>query len=99
MFIKDWLDVFPRSQIHIVKAEDYYRNRSTQLQEIYQFLGVDPYLITEEQYRKMDAGSPHNPGNSYHLQMLNATRVLLEKFLLPHNEMLAQLLDDQRFTW
>ena len=98
MFVKDWLEVFPRHQIHIVKAEDYYRNRSTQIKIIYQFVGVDPYLITDEQYRNMDAGSPVNR-DSHHPQMLNATRLLLEKFLSPHNDMLAQLLGDQHFTW
>ena len=85
--------------MHIVKAKDYYGNRSTQIKIIYQFLGVDPNLITEKQYRNMDAGSRANRGNSHYHQMLNTTRLLLDKFLSSHNEMLAQFLGDQRFTW
>lgn len=38
--LKDWLKVFPREQFYIQRAEDYYKNRSRTLPEIFQFLGL-----------------------------------------------------------
>ncbi len=37
-FLKDWLRAFPRKQIFIQKAEDYYANRNNTLPSLFRFL-------------------------------------------------------------
>ncbi len=39
-FVKDWLDVFPREQVLLIKAEDFYSNPVAVMDRVYHFLGV-----------------------------------------------------------
>ena len=40
IFIKDLLDVFPRSQVFVFRLEDYSKDRLKWLQDIFSFLGL-----------------------------------------------------------
>ena len=39
-FIKDLVDLYPRNQIYIVKAEEYFKDRARIMKEIFSFLDV-----------------------------------------------------------
>ncbi len=38
--LRDWLEVFPRHQVYVQKAEEYYADRKPNLQEIFRFLDL-----------------------------------------------------------
>jgi hypothetical protein len=40
IFLKDWMQVFPRDQIFAVPFEDYKRSKSITLQKVALFLGL-----------------------------------------------------------
>ena len=47
VFLEEWLRVFPRDQILVVRAEDYFKDRTPTLNTIFNFLGLgrcSPYL-------------------------------------------------------
>ena len=46
VFLHDWLQVFPRDQILILKTEDYSQNMPQQLNKVFNFLGARKYRIT-----------------------------------------------------
>ena len=39
-YIRDWLEVFPRDQVLVIRAEDYFDKRIPTLHEIVKFLGL-----------------------------------------------------------
>ncbi|KAK2142003.1 hypothetical protein LSH36_1007g01009 [Paralvinella palmiformis] len=39
-FMPDWLRVFPRDQIHVIRSEDYFANRKPVLDDVVEFLGL-----------------------------------------------------------
>lgn len=44
IYFKEWLKVFPRDQILVIKFEDYARNRSGIMAKITDFLELGKYL-------------------------------------------------------
>ena len=95
IYIADWLAVFPRDQFLVIRAEDYCRNRSRILPDVYQFLGlrpVDPELLNNINRTIVNYRPPKRP-------MLNETRRLLNDFFRPFNAMLAELFNDSKFLW
>ena len=102
VYVRDWLDVFPRDQVHIVHAEEYYKDRVHFTKDLFRFLGLDLDLINSETWDHIQNKEITN--NSDQLgrmpeSMLNATRTLLKNFFRPYNDMLAKLLNDDRFRW
>ena len=39
-FIKDLVDLYPRNQIHIVKADEYFKDRLGVMEQVFSFLDV-----------------------------------------------------------
>lgn len=52
-YVKQYLDVFPREQVHVLLFEDLQRRPVETTQEIFEFLGVDPSFTP--------VVKPHNP--------------------------------------
>ena len=94
VFLRDWLAIFPRNQLLIIKSEDYYHNTETSLEKIFDFLEVQK----PDDYRKYVSRSVRNKG-SVSRNMLPQTRVLLNKMYQPMKETLAAMLGDKRFLW
>ena len=44
VYMRDFLDVFPREQIFVVKSEDYYQNRLTVIDKVTDFLDLGKQL-------------------------------------------------------
>ncbi|KAK2139479.1 hypothetical protein LSH36_1763g00016 [Paralvinella palmiformis] len=96
VYIADWLEVFPRDQFLVIRAEDYYNNRSGVLADVYQFLGlrhVGPKLFRINNKSVVNRGMQHNK------VMSRETRIMLTDFFKPYNIKLAELLRDKRFLW
>lgn len=45
IYIKDWLQVFPHEQVLVVRMEDYQKNISKALEDIYCHLGLSEFSI------------------------------------------------------
>lgn len=51
IYLKDWLQVFPREQVLVVRMEDYQKNISKTLEDIYHHLGLSESLLHAKQYQ------------------------------------------------
>ncbi|KAK2148465.1 hypothetical protein LSH36_496g00005 [Paralvinella palmiformis] len=94
----DWLRVFPRDQIHVIRSEDYFVNRKPVLDDVVEFLGLDPYTrdlipILTDPVNKIIRNNKH------HVAMFNKTRRLLEGFFQPFNDDLDRMLGQQFWVY
>lgn len=74
IWIKEWLKVFPKEQVKIVISENLFKNTQEELDEIFEFLGVDDF--------KLKNLKPHNI-NSYK-DLDEETFNSLNSFFKPH---------------
>ncbi|KAK3099481.1 hypothetical protein FSP39_005091 [Pinctada imbricata] len=97
--LKNWLDVFPREQMFILRTEDYKRNEREYLLEIFRFLELND--VPEEAMRKIKSSKKvyKTMRKEKMGPMLNATKSILAKFFKPHNAQLVSLMNDSRFDW
>ena len=102
VYVRDWLDVFSRDQVHFVHAESYYADRANYTNKMFRFLELDPHKITKKRWDSMNDRPVTNNGTERgHMAkpMLNKTRMLLTAFFRPCNILLSELLNDDRFRW
>ena len=45
VYLKEWLDLYPREQIHIIKAEEYYKDRTSTLAGVFKYLGLGKLIV------------------------------------------------------
>ncbi|KAK3100628.1 hypothetical protein FSP39_022776 [Pinctada imbricata] len=97
--LKNWLDVFPRKQMFILRTEDYKRNEREYLLEIFRFLELND--VPEESMRKIKSSEKVYISKKKKKMgpMLNATKNILAKFFKPHNARLVALMNDSKFDW
>ncbi|XP_046585351.1 carbohydrate sulfotransferase 15-like [Haliotis rubra] len=99
-FLEDWLKVFPRDQVHVIRFEDYVANTRGEMEKLFDFLSLSQ--LSESQWMDVLNKTQSNPrpkssrntGN-----MNNDTRTILEEFYEPYNQRLAQLLADEAYLW
>lgn len=48
IYIKDWLQVFPREQLLVLRMEDYQKDMSKTLEDIYHHLGLSESTIVKQ---------------------------------------------------
>ena len=101
VFVADWLAVFPRDQVLVIKAEEYFNNRSNILKEIFHFLDVSP--MNSDFVKDISESDIIHPrwktsGNAQ-LPILGSTRNLLKAFFEPHNVNLATILNNDKYLW
>lgn len=85
----DWLKLFPREQMLILKSEEFFAETAQEMRKVYQFLGLKPHKMKKfKQYQKME-----------YPPMREKTRRWLEDLFRQHNEGLAELLGDGRWMW
>ncbi|XP_064646229.1 carbohydrate sulfotransferase 15-like [Lineus longissimus] len=99
-YIYDWMQVFPRNQILVLRSEDLFSDGKKTLSKVFDFLGVDKLndeelgailefpLVNRNDVVKKSAGP-----------MWKQTRDLLNKMYRPFNEALAEYMHDKRFLW
>lgn len=87
-FIKQWLNVFSREQVLILKSEDLYNNPANTYEKTLQFLNLQRYNLQEY----------HNYHPNYYPEMDTATRNYLIDYFKPYNKLLGEYLKVD-FDW
>ncbi|XP_046575309.1 carbohydrate sulfotransferase 15-like [Haliotis rubra] len=95
VFIRDWLTVFPRDQILIIKMEDMRDHFYNVFAKIFKFLGLSPLPRSVMDQREREAKSKKR---SKRVHMMDKTRHLLDDFYRPHNIQLTKLIGDSKHT-
>lgn len=96
--LKKWLQFYPKSQFLYLRMEDLATNPHQVMSQITDFLGIKS--TSKEEVDKlfgMKANKQTTGGVS--TAMEERTRTLLEEFYHPYNEMLAELIGDDKFLW
>ncbi|XP_045926350.1 carbohydrate sulfotransferase 15-like isoform X1 [Micropterus dolomieu] len=100
IFLLDWLTVFHREQILVLRLEDYAANLKVTIKKVFDFLSVGPLskqveaALTKRPMSNTRRAADRNLG-----PMLPATRDLLREFHQPFNHKLASVLDNKAFLW
>ncbi|XP_070182266.1 carbohydrate sulfotransferase 15-like [Littorina saxatilis] len=89
VFLKDWLRIVPRQQMHVIRFETYVSNMTSELKSVYSFLGLRK--LSEATMRGITEHRVKNRGKFYkHGPMLSETRSILRTFYQPFT---------RRFKW
>lgn len=80
--LERWLDLFPREQFLVLRAEDMFANPHGALERIDDFLGLPPHRPAQLSHL-LDGGT--------HAPMAEETRERLTAYFRPHNERLREL--------
>ncbi|XP_041803770.1 carbohydrate sulfotransferase 15-like [Chelmon rostratus] len=100
VFLLDWLSVFHRDQILVLRLEDYAADKRATLQKAFDFLGLSPLSVElEEEVMKNHVANSRGVKDKKLGPMLPATRDLLREFHQPFNRKLASVLDNSAFLW
>ncbi|KAL8602837.1 hypothetical protein ACOMHN_056331 [Nucella lapillus] len=99
VFVEDWVRVFSRDQILLLKFEDYVTDTHTHLATVYSHLGVDP--IDDVSVLKLAELPVVRKGKTRADKgyMLPETISMLIDFYEPFNLRLAELLDDDKWIF
>ncbi|CAG2205301.1 CHST15 [Mytilus edulis] len=76
-FLRDWLKVFDKDQLMVIRTEDYEHNIAGTLMKVFKFLNLDnvgPYVLEKMACRELEYKS------NYMSPIMNETRSLLETF-------------------
>lgn len=87
--LKTWMDVFPRDQFLIVRAEDFFADSQAVFDDVLAHLGLPPH--------RLEQGDKRNVGG-YSQSMSDETRARLEAYFRPQNQRLYEFLD-RDFGW
>ncbi|XP_025108548.1 carbohydrate sulfotransferase 15-like isoform X2 [Pomacea canaliculata] len=99
IFLEDWLRIFPRSHIYVMRYEDYATDMLTEINKIYAFLhlaklnGTVMKGVLDDV--KLKAGILYEKVGP----MMPETMDILNDFYEPFMENLADILQDERFLW
>ena len=92
-YIMDWLKYFPLDQFYIVQMERYSHHQKTTIEDIWNFLEVEPLESTKARHLGHSAERVNSASISIG-SMLVKTEKLLREYFAPHNIRLAKLLND-----
>ncbi|XP_022619585.1 carbohydrate sulfotransferase 15-like isoform X2 [Seriola dumerili] len=100
VFLLDWLTVFHREQILVLRLEDYAANLKVTIKKVFDFLSVGPLpKQVEAALTKRPMSNTRRVADRNLGPMLPATGDLLRKFHQPFNHKLASVLDNKAFLW
>jgi hypothetical protein len=86
--LKRWLNIFPKSQLLILKSEDFFAHPGKSLEQVFDFLG-----LANMQY---DNYQQYNVGN--YSEISERIQAQLTKFFSPYNQQLSEYLQ-RDFNW
>ena len=87
-FIQKWMGHFPRENLLILKSEDFYQQPETQMREVFEFLNLPDFSLTEFK--------PYNKG--YYQQIPDHVYAKLKNFFEDKNHRLEDFLG-RKFNW
>ncbi|XP_028826523.1 carbohydrate sulfotransferase 15 isoform X1 [Denticeps clupeoides] len=100
VYILDWLTVFSREQLLILRLEDHASNRKFTMHKVFSFLKLGPLTEQKEaEITKSPASNTRRLADKNLGPMLPLTREILRDFYLPFNKKLAKVLRDGAFLW
>lgn len=86
--LENWFRYYDRNRLLVLSTEDFGRDRQGVLNQVFEFLGVDPIKVASFQ----------NSNVGEYDKMKEDTRRRLIEYFRPHNERLYSLLN-RRFDW
>ncbi|XP_025086821.1 carbohydrate sulfotransferase 15-like isoform X2 [Pomacea canaliculata] len=99
VFLKEWLAVFPWKHFLFMRTEDYSKNVTSSLLEVFRFLDLpEPDNQTLERMKQLPIAH-HTQQKDFAGDMLPETRAILTQYVQPCNAELADLMNDQKYTW
>ncbi|XP_053244935.1 carbohydrate sulfotransferase 15 [Podarcis raffonei] len=100
VFLLDWLTVFNKDQILVLRLEDHASNVKFTMHMVFQFLDLGALSEKEEALiTKSPASNTRRPEDRNLGPMLPITKEILRDFYQPFNTKLAQVLSDEAFLW
>ncbi|MEQ2222177.1 Carbohydrate sulfotransferase 15, partial [Ilyodon furcidens] len=100
VFVLDWLTVFQREQILVLRLEDYAANLKKTIKKVFDFLSVGPLSEqVEAALTKRPMSNTRRAKDRSLGPMFPATRTLLSQFYQPFNSKLASILNKKAFLW
>ncbi|XP_031668970.1 carbohydrate sulfotransferase 15 [Oncorhynchus kisutch] len=100
VYILDWLTVYSREQILVLRLEDHASNRKYTMHQVFDFLNLG--LLTEQkeaEITKSPASNTRRPADKNLGPMLPVTKEILRDFYTPFNKKLAKVLRNDSFRW
>ncbi|KAK7480816.1 hypothetical protein BaRGS_00027982, partial [Batillaria attramentaria] len=99
VYIKEWLDVFPRKHFMFMKTERYSQEMESHLFKIFDFLNMSRPSSALFQQMLAFPKSYHTKVKDKAGPMLPETRAVLRKYAESCNQELADLLHDDAYLW
>ncbi|XP_013067475.2 carbohydrate sulfotransferase 15-like isoform X2 [Biomphalaria glabrata] len=97
VFLREWMQVFPRFAFHIIRTTEYTSDMETTLSGVFKFLELPP-LSQSIMQDILNQTRRHVTADKNGV-VLPETRRLLQNFYSECNQETATLLDDKRFLW
>ena len=98
--IKKWLHFFPREQFLFLRMENIVANFKEAMGQIIDFLALSPVANREVEKWLTKANSQIEiVAADEKFLMQTQTKVLLDEAYAPYNQLLADLLNDERYLW
>ncbi|KAK7499482.1 hypothetical protein BaRGS_00009134 [Batillaria attramentaria] len=99
VFMADWLRIWPKEQMLILRYEDYAENLESVMKGVFNFLGLAPLNQTDMEF--VTHREAVNVGDMYDKvgHMLPQTKEILDDFYRPFVHKFAEILSDTRFLW
>ncbi|KAJ8250306.1 hypothetical protein COCON_G00222280 [Conger conger] len=100
IYILDWLTVFRRDQILVLRLEDHASNRKYTMHTVFDFLRLGPLTEQKEaEITRSPVSNTRRPADKSLGPMLPVTKEILRDFYTPFNEKLAKVLNNDSFLW
>lgn len=100
VFLKDWLSIFSREQILVLRLEDHASNRKYTMHQVFEFLDLAPVTKEiESEITRSPASNTRRPADKNLGPMLPITKEILRDFYTPFNMKLAKVLRNDSFLW
>ncbi len=93
--LERWFKHYPRERFLIIESESFYRSPAAVMKRIQDFPEIDPWLPAN--FRMYSSATSDDPAQAAE-EIEAGLRKELEFFFAPHNQRLAELLD-QEFSW
>ena len=99
IFIEDWLKVYPKEQVYILRLEDYTKNKLAELNNIFNFLGVSNVPSNSSVFENNGKKNKKRKADIKLGYMLPKTKILLDDFYRTYNTRLSHFLNNDKFLW
>ena len=86
-FLQEWLNIFPRKQLLIIRSEDLFANTQDTMEKVFNFLELSEF--PQQSYHAYNSGGKYN-------QLEESIVKQLEDFFAPHNKKLEDLIIRQK---